>query len=592
MILHTADVHGHVLAYDYVNDHPTAGRGFACLAPMIHTKRRSADAALLFDTGDFLQGSALADRFAETGGATEREHPVIRAMNTMGYDAVTLGNHELDYGLPYLAEALSTSRFPIVSANLQIDAPGFEKLARYCILEREAGTGLTLKIGVTGCVPIETLGHQTRDTPSVHCEQPLPALRRVIAQMKAEGADLIVVLAHCGKNKHLDTNGSDLGEQIMALQGVDAALFGHTHEVFPRAPYTTAGTSELPVTQPGAHGTHLGGVAVSLKRSEGTKPLVVQSSAQVWPLSADAPACPKITQDVQPDHERTRAENDALLGWTDTRIDSFFSLAENDAGLQFLAEVFVSDVRRKIGHTLEQSIPILSAVAPYRTGQRAGADDFRVIPKGAVRAREIDKFYAFPDKLCALKVSGKALRLWLETSASIFAKVARGAQSAKLLNPDYPGYLFDVVPQLTYQIDISAPPMFSPSRHMISPAPGRIRALRFDGAPVQDEAEFIVATTAHRADLVTRALTALTPSVSGLTPPELVYESERACRAILADAIKTAGVIAPLAEPSWSFAPLDGATALFETSPCAPQTDRFTSVCITDAGFQQMCMTL
>ena len=111
-LLGTTDVHSHLLAHDYHADRPGAPHGLARLARLIRTSREGAPNCILFDNGDFLQGSPLGDLMTLRDFACGEVHPAISAMNALGYDAAALGNHEFDFGLDWLHRALAAAAFP------------------------------------------------------------------------------------------------------------------------------------------------------------------------------------------------------------------------------------------------------------------------------------------------------------------------------------------------------------------------------------------------------------------------------------------------------------------------------------------------
>jgi 2',3'-cyclic-nucleotide 2'-phosphodiesterase/3'-nucleotidase len=112
---------------------------------------------LLLDNGDTFQGGALGDLATADVSGEDDPHPMITAMNAMGYDAATLGNHDFDYGIDVLSRVLLAARFPIVLANAQHPGNGEPFQPRHVILEREVedldGARHPLRIGVTGTVP-------------------------------------------------------------------------------------------------------------------------------------------------------------------------------------------------------------------------------------------------------------------------------------------------------------------------------------------------------------------------------------------------------------------------------------------------------
>lgn len=133
-LIATSDLHASLMPYDYCADRPNSSLGLDAIALQIAEARGEARNCLLFDNGDFLQGSPLADYAAAS--RRRRAHPMITAFNTLGYDAATLGNHEFDYGLRFLSGVLADARFPVVLGQYRHPA-GQKPVAR-----RNAGAAL------------------------------------------------------------------------------------------------------------------------------------------------------------------------------------------------------------------------------------------------------------------------------------------------------------------------------------------------------------------------------------------------------------------------------------------------------------------
>ncbi|MEO9821646.1 MAG: metallophosphoesterase, partial [Paracoccaceae bacterium] len=121
-IMETTDLHVHVFPYDYYGDRAVDTVGLARTAALIEDVRAEAGNAMLIDNGDFLQGNPMGDYIAYERGMKEGDmHPVISAMNTLGFDATTLGNHEFNYGLDFLTKSMAGANFPVVSANVVLE---------------------------------------------------------------------------------------------------------------------------------------------------------------------------------------------------------------------------------------------------------------------------------------------------------------------------------------------------------------------------------------------------------------------------------------------------------------------------------------
>src|SRR5690554_1766360 len=172
-IMETTDLHVHVFPYDYYADRENHTMGLARTATIMDSIRAEATNAMLVDNGDFLQGNPMGDYIAYERGMKEGDlHPVIKAMNVLGYDASTLGNHEFNYGLDFMMNTIAGADFPVVCANIakgQLAANAREDdlfLKPYVILDKTikdgAGTEHPIRIGLIGVVPPQVMAWDSR----------------------------------------------------------------------------------------------------------------------------------------------------------------------------------------------------------------------------------------------------------------------------------------------------------------------------------------------------------------------------------------------------------------------------------------------
>src|SRR5690606_37382897 len=157
-IMETTDVHVAVFPYDYYADAPNDTLGLARTAAIIEQVRSEAGNSILVDNGDVIQGNPMGDYIAYEKGLNGDAHPVIAAMNTLGYEVGTLGNHEFNYGLEFLDAALKGANFPFVSANLvKADGNRAPYIAPYRVVEKQladgAGNSYPIKLGFIGFLP-------------------------------------------------------------------------------------------------------------------------------------------------------------------------------------------------------------------------------------------------------------------------------------------------------------------------------------------------------------------------------------------------------------------------------------------------------
>ena len=186
-IMGTSDLHVHVYPYDYYADRENDTMGLARTAAIVNSIRAEATNAILVDNGDFLQGNPMGDYIAYERGLNDGDvHPVIKAMNALGFDASTLGNHEFNYGLDFLLKALDGAEFPFVCANVTRGAlagnPVQDELyiEPYVILNREltdgAGETHPIRIGIIGFMRVADYVFLL-DMLDIEPEHPVPLIQ-------------------------------------------------------------------------------------------------------------------------------------------------------------------------------------------------------------------------------------------------------------------------------------------------------------------------------------------------------------------------------------------------------------------------------
>lgn len=558
-LLATTDLHAQMTARDLCSGAALAGRGLTRLATLIAEARAGAETALLFDNGDFLTGSPLSD---EAEGAAL----VVAAMNRLGYDAVGLGNHEFSRGLPFLAGALAAAEFPVLSANLRQAGGGplFRPHVILRLMVRDgAGRSWPVAVGVTSVLPVQTALWERHHLQGQVTVRPLlAAVRAEVRALRRRGAEVVVVLAHCGlaEDESRPRDRVNLARAVAGLAGVDAVIAGHTHAVFPPGPVRGSGEGAALVL-PGAMGSHLAVIDLRLRRQGCRWQVAGHESALRATQPEGAGPVPEdaaLTALAAPLLRRLEQRLDRPVCHSPQPLETCFALVRDGAVARLLAGAMLAHVGAS---GVAGALPVVAAVAPPRTGGRGGPGNYLALPAGPLRERDLAGLVPFDDAVVAVEMRGRHLRRWLERAAGLFRQVAPGARDAPLLRPGVPGFLFDAIYGLDYRIDLAAP-AWSGGRGLQA---GRIRDLHHAGRPVAPGDSFVLVTTSHRL-----AGGGAFPLPGRLRPLPLPVQG---LREVLRAALTGAGGAAVTAPPAWSFVPMPGTTACFDSAPGARPPD-------------------
>lgn len=585
-ILETSDIHVNLMNYDYYQTKTDNKVGLVQTATLVNKAREEVKNSVLFDDGDALQGTPLGDYVANKIKDPKNRvdpsytHPLYRVMNLMKYDVISLGNHEFNYGLDYLKEVTSKAKIPVINSNVyrddhdgndENDEHYFDR--PYHILEKEvvdeAGQKQIVKIGVMGFVPPQIMNWDKANLEGqVKAKDIVQTAKKLVPEMKAQGADIIVALAHSGVDKSGYNEGMENSSFYLATEvpGVNAVLMGHSHtevkDVF----------NGVPVVMPGVFGSNLGIIDMQLKKVNGKWEVQKdQSKPQLRPI-ADSKGNPlvasdqKLVNEIKDEHEKTIEYVNTHVGKTKAPINSYFSLVQDDPSVQIVTNAqkwYVEQELKKPEYEKIKDIPVLSAGAPFKAGGRNGATYYTDIPAGTLAIKNVADLYVYPNTLYAVKVNGAQVKEWLEMSAGQFNQIdPKKTEEQPLVNIGYPTYNFDILDGLKYEIDVTQPAKYDKDGKVVNANANRIVNMTYEGKPVADNQEFIVATNNYRGSSQT---------FPGVSKGEVVYQSQDETRQIIVKYMQKIKDIDPAADQNWTFKPIvaDKLNTTFDSSPNA-----------------------
>jgi len=453
-LLATTDLHGNLFPYDYYTAQP-AERGLAKIATLIKAARAENPNNLLIDCGDTIQGTPLEAVYQEKGRPGLERDPMMLAMNSLGYDAMVVGNHEFNFGLKNLAKARGDAHFPWISSNI---VGGDRPFAPY-FLKTIAGVKIAV-VGVT--TPLIPDWEAEEHYHGYRFESGVESVRAAVADVRSrQHADIVIVAAHAGLDG--DSRENMVRQIATEVPGIDAIVFGHTHQQV-----ASLQIGSVLLMQPRNWGMSLGRMDFVLQSGESGGWKIAFKSSRLIPVTRDTAADPKILEIARPYHELAESYLNTPIAEAPVALDSRLARVEDSALIDAIQQVQLYYSKADVSF--------------------ASSFNARVsIPKGPVTIREIAALYIYENQLYAIEGSGKIVRDALENSARYYNTCAADCSHGPLINPDVIGYNYDMAQGVDYEIDLTQPPG------------RRIHNLRWRGRPLDDGQPLRVAVNNYRA---------------------------------------------------------------------------------------------
>lgn len=464
VILGTTDLHGNLYPTDYYTNKPE-NRGLAKIATMIRQVRKENENVMLIDSGDTIQGTPL--EYYHNKKNNTPPDPMMLAMNELRYDAMTVGNHEYNFGLKVLEKAHSEAKFPWLSANTYDKGTTHTHYQPY-IVKEVAGVRIAVLGLTTPGIPNwenapNYLGLEFND-PLAEAKKWVPLVR------SKERADVVVIAMHMGLEQDLRTGEINPGQvpnenEAIAIArqvpGVNLIFMGHTHRDVP-----SVVINGVQLIQADYWGRHLARVDLYLE-NDGSRWRTYATSARTIAVDDKVVADSELLRIGEPYDRETQA-------WLSHPIGE--SAVELTAAEATFRDTAILDLVQRV--QMEAGNADVSMVASFNEKAR--------IAKGAVTVRDIAGLYIYENTLVVLEITGKQLKDALEHSAKYFRPYQPGKTARDLVDEKIPSYNFDIAEGVSYDLNIS------------KPFGQRIENLQFHGKPLLPDQKLRLATNNYR----------------------------------------------------------------------------------------------
>lgn len=533
-IISTTDLHGQLANTNY----DTAGeKNVGSLAQdftLIKEARKEIKygTSLTVDVGDTIYGFG-SDYIRDQNG-TEYMYAAIAKM---GYDAITLGNHDFDYGYQYVKKQLEKEKIDdicvlsnVYDAVTKKNVWNENKLLKKTVTTSK-GKKVTVKIGIVG-VTRPGLTNYYNHTGILITEDIIKSTQEQVKKLKDKGADLIVVLAHSGIGKeNPEENSGDVSYAISKIDGVDAVMCGHSHLNFPskdarvetyyNLPNVSKETGLMngkPVVMVEDHGAGIGIADLKIKITNG-KISLVNSKAHIKYATKET-VCDSVVLKYEKVYDKkigkVYREKVAKLDKGET-INNYFGLIEDNKAIQLINEAKIK-LGLKYTHTKNteyKNYPVI-AVSTYKKYGVESKDDYVNIDGDITMADVLSIQSYYHDYPYIYWITGKQLREWLEWVASayeisdstlksgdeIINRAIKEKGMKSLIKKEWMDdwskfFLFDGV---EYEIDITKPAKYEMDGTIRNAEASRIRRLSYNGSDIADDTKLILVS-----DIITQS---------------------------------------------------------------------------------------
>lgn len=524
VVLATSDLHGNLWGYRYEDGMETTNDGIARVASYVREVRQSGAEVILIDNGDVFQGNMLTDDVFNK--RPDSIHPVSVAMNDMGYMAMTLGNHEFNFGLDLIKKFTAELNFPVLAANAWYE--NGERFAEpYTLIDVQG-----IKVAIIGLTNPNVPRWDGDKVSALRFGPMAETAKTLAASLKNEGiADIIVISAHAGMVAEFDEEGgSDSAERIAQLvPEADVLIVGHMHIT------VNERIGELVIGGPRDRGREVVRFDLAIQPGgEGYR--IVNRDVSIVDMSGWEPD-PDFRNLVSEAHEETLRFIEQGGG---------AASSETDGGvLAYAAADFQPpDQISGIPQGRLQDTAVITLIQKAML-EASGADvaatslfsDKADLKQGPLTYADVYRIYPFDNLLYVVTVTGKELMNYMEVSATHFNQWQPGDASITT-NPDVPSYLYDMFAGIDYRIDLS------------QPSGKRIIDVMYKGKPLADTEELQLAVNNYRYSSLLKA--------SKLVSATKHWESTCSVRDMIVSYIQERKMITPEVDNNWSIVGMDG----------------------------------
>lgn len=499
-ILASSDLHGRIYPHEYATDSAAAEAGFAKVAAVVKKVRAENPNTILVDDGDTIQDNMI-NLFND-----DPVHPMVGAMNEIGYDTWTLGNHEFNYGLDVLNRAIKASKATVLAGNIYKE-DGIRFVDAYKIVEKDG-----VKVAIIGMIAPHVPRWEASNPEhfkGLTFKDPVEETKKVVAELKGK-VDIMVGVMHIGPDGEYAKDGAK--DVANANPELTAIVAGHAH-----SDIKGEVVNGVLIVEPKSFGARISKIDLTLEKVNDKYVVKERTSENI--STKDVVADQNILEKFKYVHDKSVKEANTVIGKVSKTFLPEVKLY-GEIPVAQLQDNALIDLINKV--QMEYTGADISTAALFDTNSNLVAGDFK--------KKDVVNIYKYDNTLMSVKVTGVQLKQYMEWSASYYNTYKPGDVTISF-NPNIRAYNYDMVSGVNYDIDIS------------QPAGQRIKNLTFKGKPVTDEMTFTLALNNYR--------------FGGMTTDKIfnaadkVYDKGEQIRDLIIEYVQKNKTITPTVDNNW-----------------------------------------
>jgi len=428
-VLGTTDLHGRIYAHDYATDSGDSDAGLAKIQTLVKAERAINSNIILIDCGDTTQDNS-AELFNNAA-----IHPMVDAMNTMGYDAWTIGNHEFNFEKSFLENNIATFNNSVLAANVY-KTDGTRFVEPYTIIEKDG-----VRVAIVGLLPPH-IPIWEASAPS-HFEgltftDPLEEATKVVAELEGQ-YDVLIGAFHFGREGEKGSTGAE--DIANALPQFDAMFLGHAHAKLNEE------INGVKIIEPGKYGWALAKADIEVKMTDAAYEVVsvTTENLETKAVAEDA----EILAKYKYVHDQSVTDANKVVG---SITADFIARPDYITGDDAITTIPTSQLEDSSVIDLINDVQML-----YTGSDVSSAALFNVgsnLKQGEFKKKDVAFIYKYPNTLVGVNITGENLLNYMEWSTSYYNTYSEGDVTVSF-NQDVRGYNYDMFSGMTYDVDLS-----------------------------------------------------------------------------------------------------------------------------------------